>query len=127
MSSGFQPKQVTQYEASHLAELMGTVSETIIDYALDLIPPIESTDIIHDNACGAAVVSRAILAKASPTSEGFEISATDINPQFVMGCEQAAQLNKWPVKAQVMDVRESRHCHVPHELLLTLNIGSSIS
>ncbi|KAM0289763.1 hypothetical protein ACHAO9_005640 [Fusarium lateritium] len=114
MSSGFQPKQVTQYEASHLAELMGNVSKTLIEHALDLIPPIEATDVIHDNACGAAVVSQAILAKASPSSKGFKIDATDINPQFVMGCEQLAQLNNWPLKAQVMDALQFPDNHFTH-------------
>jgi len=34
----FQPKQITHYEATHLAELQGDVSETAIKYALGLIP-----------------------------------------------------------------------------------------
>ncbi|ESU09526.1 hypothetical protein FGSG_03671 [Fusarium graminearum PH-1] len=107
MSSPYQPKQVTQYEASHLIELMGNVSETIIDYSLNLLPPFKSTDLIHDNACGAGVVSQAIMAKIPPSAEGLCIQATDINPQFVTGCEQMAKLNRWPLDAHVMDARVS--------------------
>ncbi|KAF0638238.1 hypothetical protein FPSE5266_01862 [Fusarium pseudograminearum] len=106
MSSPYQPKQVTQYEASHLIELMGNVSETIIDYSLDIIPPFKPTDLIHDNACGAGVVSQAIIEKIPPSAEGLRIQATDINPQFVIACEQMAKLNKWPVEAHVMDARD---------------------
>ncbi|KAF4448354.1 hypothetical protein F53441_8229 [Fusarium austroafricanum] len=104
MSSGFQPKQVTQYEASHLAELMGKVSETVANFSLDLIPPFQSTDIIHDNACGSLVVSQCILSKSS-TPNGLHIDATDINPQFIMGAEQVVQTTNLPVKAKVMDAR----------------------
>ncbi|GKU07718.1 gdsl esterase lipase protein [Fusarium langsethiae] len=103
MSSSYQPKQVTQYEASHLIELMGNVSETIINFSLDLLPPFKSTDIIHDNACGAGVASQAIMARTPPSAEGLRIQATDINPQFVMACEQMAKLNKSPLEAHTMD------------------------
>ncbi|CEI62235.1 hypothetical protein FVEN_g10269 [Fusarium venenatum] len=106
MSSSYHPKQVTQYEASHLVELMGNVSETIIDFSLDLIPPFQSTDLVHDNACGAGVVSQAILGKIPPSAGGLRIQATDINPQFVMACEQMAKLNKWPLEAHTMDARD---------------------
>ncbi|KAF9771881.1 hypothetical protein IL306_010442 [Fusarium sp. DS 682] len=103
MSSGFQPKQVTQYEASHLAELMGNVTDVVANFSLDLMPPFKSTDIIHDNACGPLTVSQAILRKSCP--EGLHLDATDINPQFVMDAKQAAQENNLPLKAHVMDAR----------------------
>ncbi|KAJ4245019.1 hypothetical protein NW762_014226 [Fusarium torreyae] len=105
MSSGFQPKQITQYEASRLVELMGNISEEVIEFSLDLIPPFKPSDVIHDNACGAGTVSQFILEKASPSTEGLHIDATDINPQFIAACEQLAQKNNWPLKTQVMDVR----------------------
>ncbi|KAF4340133.1 toxD [Fusarium beomiforme] len=103
MSSGFQPKQVTQYEASHLAELMGDVTGVVANFSLDLSRPFEPTDIIHDNACGPLTVSQVIL--KTPRPEGLHIDATDINPQFVQSAQQAAQDNKFPLKAQVMDAR----------------------
>jgi hypothetical protein len=113
MASAYQPKQVTQYEASHLIELMGNVSETIINFSLHLIPPFKSSDFIHDNACGAGVVSQAILAKLPPSAEGVRIQATDINPQFVTACEQMAKKNKWPLEAHAMDARVS--CCLLHD------------
>jgi len=98
----FQPKQITQYEAHHLGELQGDVSETAIKYSLGLIPPFESGDIAHDNACGSGAVSATIMETKPP---GITINATDISPQFVAGYAALAEKNKWPVTAEVMSAQ----------------------
>jgi hypothetical protein len=60
--AGFLPKQLTQYEASHLAELQDDVSETVASYFLTLISPIPTGSVIHDNACGAGAVTETTMA-----------------------------------------------------------------
>ncbi|KAM0548094.1 hypothetical protein ACHAPJ_010152 [Fusarium lateritium] len=105
MSSNFMPKQITKYEAAHLTELQGNVSETVIDFTLDLMPPFRESDTIHDNACGAGAVSEAIMTRISSTTNTIHIDATDINPQFIAGCKQLAQHSDWPLDAQVMDAK----------------------
>ncbi|KAF4461789.1 Ubiquinone menaquinone biosynthesis C-methyltransferase [Fusarium albosuccineum] len=103
MSQSFQPKQIIKYEASHMIELTGNVSGTVINFALDLIPPIKESSVVHDNACGPGAVSECIMATRTPPFEGIHIDATDFNPQFLAGCAQLAEKNGWPLKAQVMD------------------------
>lgn len=95
----FQPKQLIQYQAEHLSELQGDVSETTIEYILTLTPPFTEGNIIHDNACGSGAVFRTILTNDHPSN--LHIEATDINPQFVEGCAELAKKNNWPVTASV--------------------------
>ncbi len=98
----FQPKQITKYQASDLAELMGTASIQIIEQALKIIPAIKDGDIIHDNAAGAGAVTEEVL-KALPAGANIHIDATDINKAFMESLQAKADQNKWPVSASVMD------------------------
>ncbi|KAF2179225.1 S-adenosyl-L-methionine-dependent methyltransferase [Zopfia rhizophila CBS 207.26] len=99
----FLPKQITTYEAAHLAELQGDVSETAIKYTLELVPPFSQGDVIHDNACGSGAVTETIMGLHPPA---IHIDATDINPQFVAGCAVAVQKNGWPVSTKVESAQE---------------------
>ncbi|KAI0817171.1 S-adenosyl-L-methionine-dependent methyltransferase [Xylaria sp. FL0064] len=99
----FRPKQITNYQAEHLAELQGDVSETAIEYCLGLIPPFEKGDVVHDNTCGSGAVTETIMAKNPPE---IQIYATNINPQFVAGVQALAEKNKWPVSTAVMSAQE---------------------
>ncbi|OTA56915.1 S-adenosyl-L-methionine-dependent methyltransferase [Hypoxylon sp. EC38] len=99
----FHPKQITKYQAEHLAELQGDVSDTAIKYSLRLIPPFSAGDTIHDNACGSGAVTETIMGIPPPA---IHIDATDINPQFVQGCAALAEKNKWPVSTAVMSAQE---------------------
>lgn len=99
----FQPKQITQYQAKHLAELQGDASETVIKYSLTLIPPFSQGGVIHDNACGSGAVTETIMNLHPPS---IHIDATDINPQFVQGCAALAEKNMWPVDTAVMSAQE---------------------
>lgn len=96
----FVPKQITQYQAEHLAELQGDVSGMAIHYCLNLIPPFQTGDVVHDNACGSGAVTESIMAANPPP--GIHIHATDVNPQFVQGVESLAKSKDWPVTAAVM-------------------------
>lgn len=78
----FQPKQITQYQAEHLAELQGDVSEQAIRFTLSLFPTFAAGDIVHDNACGSGAVTETIMALPPPR---IHIDATDVNEQFVQG------------------------------------------
>ncbi|KAI1176570.1 S-adenosyl-L-methionine-dependent methyltransferase [Nemania sp. FL0916] len=99
----FVPKQITQYQAEHLAELQGDVSETAINYFLSLIPPLKTGDVVHDNACGSGAVTESIMARNPPP--GIHIHATDVNPQFVQGVSSLAKSKNWPVTAAVMSAQ----------------------
>lgn len=52
----FQPKQITQYQAEHLAELCGGIGKQAIGFLLGLISPFSDGDVIH-NACGSGAVT----------------------------------------------------------------------
>ncbi|KAM0811465.1 putative S-adenosyl-L-methionine-dependent methyltransferase [Seiridium cardinale] len=101
--SPFQPKQITQYQAEHLEELQGDVSESAVRYTLDLIPPFVAGDVIHDNACGVGVVTESIMEKNPPS---IRIHATDINSEFVKGTGALAEKNGWPVETAAMSAQE---------------------
>ncbi|KAF1950201.1 S-adenosyl-L-methionine-dependent methyltransferase [Byssothecium circinans] len=101
----FKPKQIIQYEAAHLSELQGGVSETAIKYSLSLIPPFSDGDDIHDNAAGSGAVTATIFEQLPPETS-IHIDATDVNEQFVAGCKALAESNKWPVDTAVMSATE---------------------
>ncbi|KAI4597535.1 hypothetical protein KJ359_004237 [Pestalotiopsis sp. 9143b] len=100
----FQPKQLTQYQAEHLSELQGDVSETMMEYILALTPPFTEGNIIHDNACGSGAVLSTILTNDHPSN--LHIEATDVNPQFVKGCAELAEKNNWPVTASLQSAQD---------------------
>lgn len=100
----FQPKQITKYQAEHLAELQGNVSEEAIEYILSLIPSFSDDDVVHDNACGSGAVTETIMGLAPPPT--IHIEATDINEQFVKGVAALAAKNSWPVSTAVMSAQE---------------------
>lgn len=100
----FQPKQITQYQAEHLAELQGDVSEQAIRFTLGLIPPFSAGDVIHDNACGSGAVTETIMGLSTPSS--IHIDATDINEQFVQGVAALVAQKQWPVDTAVMSAQE---------------------
>jgi ubiquinone/menaquinone biosynthesis C-methylase UbiE len=101
----FQPKQITQYQAEHLSELQGDVSETAIKYSLSLIPSFVNGDRVHDNAAGSGAVTATIFEQLQPGTS-IHIDATDVNEQFVKGCKTLAESNSWPVDTAVMSAQE---------------------
>lgn len=99
----FQPKQITQYQAEHLSELQGDVSEQAIRYTLSLLSPLKQGDVLHDNACGSGAVTETIMRQGPPS---IHIHATDINPQFVQGVASLAEKNEWSVSTAAMSAQE---------------------
>ncbi|KAK6196623.1 hypothetical protein LQW54_011363 [Pestalotiopsis sp. IQ-011] len=100
----FQPKQFTQYQAEHLSELQGDLSETMIEYILAMTPPFTEGNIIHDNACGSGAILSTIWTNDHPSN--LHIEATDVNPQFVKGCAELAKKNNWPVLASLQSAQD---------------------
>jgi SAM-dependent methyltransferase len=104
MAQSFVPKQVIQYEASHMDELQGDVSETVIKASMKLLGPVPEGGVVHDNACGSGVVSETIMTSTDPAPpKSLHIDATDVNENFVKGTEALAQQHGWPLTAIVMD------------------------
>lgn len=100
--SAFRPKQITEYQASHMAELMGGTSEEVTAAALCHLPKMIAADaVIHDAACGTAPATTVVLEQSPPT---VTVHATDINPVFVEAVAAMAKEKAWPVTAAVMDV-----------------------
>ena len=100
MAAGFTPKQVTQYEASHLIELQGECSEIVVDSVLQAIPEIAPGSKVHDNACGTGVVFQRIFQKEPKAN--IKVAAPDVNEFFVAGAAQSAKEHGWPVTTAVM-------------------------
>jgi ubiquinone/menaquinone biosynthesis C-methylase UbiE len=75
----FQPKQITQYQAEHLSELQGDVSEQATRFTLSLLSPFKEGEMLHDNACGSGAVTETIMRQGPPA---IHIHATDINPNL---------------------------------------------
>jgi hypothetical protein len=82
----FRPKQITPYQAEHLAEPQGHVSETAIKNSLDLIASFFDGENIHDNVAGSGTVTATIFKQLKP-GISIHIDATDVNEQFVQGCK----------------------------------------
>ncbi|KAI0391102.1 S-adenosyl-L-methionine-dependent methyltransferase [Xylariaceae sp. FL0594] len=94
--SSFEPKQKMKVGFEDLEELMGGVSDTANRYSLGLIPPLQTGDVVHDNACGSGAVTNAIMTTEERPS-GIHIFATDINTEFVKGVQKLAEKNNWPL------------------------------
>ncbi|RDW89130.1 hypothetical protein BP6252_01162 [Coleophoma cylindrospora] len=58
-------------------------------------PEITASSVIHDNACGPAVVTIEILNRISDKSQHPTIMATDISPGMVRFGEKTAKSNGW--------------------------------
>ncbi|KAF2123061.1 S-adenosyl-L-methionine-dependent methyltransferase [Lophiotrema nucula] len=105
MAAPFKPKQVLTLSADDIAEMQGDGSQQVIRQALKLIPPLTSTSVLHDSACGAGAVTETIM-DANPPS-GIKIHATDLNPTFVAGTKNLAQEKSWNnVETATMDARK---------------------
>ncbi|KAF2825834.1 S-adenosyl-L-methionine-dependent methyltransferase, partial [Ophiobolus disseminans] len=73
----------------------GPVTAQFIAHNLTLIPSIPSGSVVHDNACGTGVVSRAILAP-KPIPD-IKIHATDIDPAFLAAFQADATKHNWAI------------------------------
>lgn len=103
LEMAFQPKQITKYQAEHLNELQGDVSQQAINFSLKPVPSFTDGDLIHDNACGSGAVTESIMALDPPD---IHIEATDINEQFTRGVAALAANKQWPVTTSVMSAQK---------------------
>jgi hypothetical protein len=71
----FVPKQAVPVDAKYYAEILGDGKQDVAHQVISYISPLPEGSIVHDNACGQGVVSKAIMAQ-SPKS--ITIHATDI-------------------------------------------------
>ncbi|OTA99013.1 hypothetical protein M426DRAFT_76635 [Hypoxylon sp. CI-4A] len=85
-------RSLTHYQAEHLIELQGNVSEAAIEHCQDKIPPFSEGDVIHDNACESSVVTQTVMSLKPPSIQIFD---TEIKPQF----------NGWPVTSAVVSAQ----------------------
>jgi len=77
--------------------------------ALEILPPITSSSIIHDNACGPGVVSRIIIdqAKAKHLDPLPSIRATDFAEGMIKATQAVIDTQKLStVKAEVMNAQD---------------------
>lgn len=83
----FIPKQRLPLTPALMQELMGDVSLQVARRCVALVPPMTSSSLLLDNACGNGVVTEAVMETQSPGT--FIIHATDMNPKM---CEATAAL-----------------------------------
>ena len=73
------------------------VCQLFARYIIGVAPPITRTSIIHDNACGPAIVTSEILSTGSKTAAPSKIEATDLSPQMIKAAEEAVQAYNWKI------------------------------
>lgn len=79
------------------------IPRLVARHIITLAPPFASTSIIHDNACGPAIVTSEILSKPSDASPP-KISATDNSAAMIDVSVDLIRANGWTtVTAAVMD------------------------
>ncbi|KAI1820256.1 S-adenosyl-L-methionine-dependent methyltransferase [Xylaria intraflava] len=99
-AADFVPKQAHPPNADIYEEIVGDSTSNIARGFLDLIPPIPSGSVIHDNGCGGGQVINVIMERKPPTDITFE--ATDIDPSQIQNCRDAATAGNWPARVTEM-------------------------
>jgi SAM-dependent methyltransferase len=92
----FVPKQALPVDAKTYAEILGDGTQNVAHQIMSYISPFPEGSIVHDNACGQGVVSKAIMSQ-SPIS--ITIHATDIWPKMVEVTNSMASKNSWPIES----------------------------
>ncbi|KAF2279254.1 S-adenosyl-L-methionine-dependent methyltransferase, partial [Westerdykella ornata] len=88
----FAPKQARKPDAKLYSSLVKNTTTDVASYALDLLGPIESGAVVHDNGCGCLEATRALLSK---TAGDITIEATDIDPAMLARAKEIVQAEKW--------------------------------
>lgn len=80
------------------------IPRLIARHIITLTPQITNSSVIHDNACGPAIVTSEILSKASGDSLPSVVESTDIAPPMIEASKNIIQTNNWNVaNAAVLD------------------------
>ncbi|KAF2435157.1 S-adenosyl-L-methionine-dependent methyltransferase [Tothia fuscella] len=99
-------QQFFEKGASEYKKQSGGVTLAILQQVLDMLPPITSSSIIHDNACGPGVATMEILARATKAGTSLPcIQATDYSEGMITILQGRIDEGKWSgsVTAQIMD------------------------
>lgn len=88
----------------------GGVTRAVAQRGLAMLPPITSTSVIHDNACGPGVVTKLILKDAAAKGDDApKIEATDFAKGMIDYLQNEINKNGWSsVHAQVRDASDLR-------------------
>ncbi|CAI6334290.1 unnamed protein product [Periconia digitata] len=95
----FVPKQALPLEAKYYAEILGDGTQDVANQIVSYISPLPEGTVLHDNACGQGIASKAIMAQ-SPKS--ISIHATDIWAKMVEATKAVASQNSWPIECATM-------------------------
>ena len=102
----FTPKQAIALDTPNgYKRTGGLVTSQIARECVALTPPVTSTSVIHDNACGNGQVTSAILTNTSLTESpapGLKILATDLSPTFLSALRREAEARSWPVETALL-------------------------
>ncbi|KAF2662626.1 hypothetical protein K491DRAFT_709973 [Lophiostoma macrostomum CBS 122681] len=79
-ANAFIPKQCPERTPLVLSIVQGDVTQQVARHALNLVPDIASSSIIHEKACGTGPVMSIVASSPSPPQK---LHATDIAPVFV--------------------------------------------
>lgn len=97
MSAPFFPKQAVKFDGALAQELQGNVSEGIAQELLEVVPPIKSGFVIHDNGCGYGSVTGEIMKSGVPLD--IKIYATDKSDSYLAKLRDTLSQNPtWPVE-----------------------------
>lgn len=91
-------------------------------YVLSQLPPMDKGSLVHDNACGPAIVTSEILSGHVPPGThcaptDIVITATDISVPMISAAEDLIKVNKWPnVSAEVLDSQDLAACGIKDDI-----------
>lgn len=94
--------------AANYEKLTGGVTRQVVEKGLALLPPITSSSVVHDNACGPGVVTGYIIKTAAAKgSAPPRIEATDFAKGMIDCVQNDIKKNGWTtVHAQVRDMSD---------------------
>lgn len=112
MTTSYNPSQHFDQLASKYEDLIGLLTGDIARYVLsEHLPPIDSSTVIHDNACGTGLVTQYLQEMMATKSSGSgsispQIEATDFVASVVEITRHKASRHGWKnVTASVMDAQ----------------------
>ena len=80
------------------------VPRLIARHIITLVPPINRESVVHDNACGPAIVTSEMLSTVPSNITPLRIEATDISAPMIEAASDVIKSNDWGfVNTSVMD------------------------
>ncbi|KAI0517002.1 S-adenosyl-L-methionine-dependent methyltransferase [Xylaria bambusicola] len=100
VDNSFIPKQARIKNEDFYGELATSFTKVFIERALDFIPPLVDSSVIHDNGCGTGVVTQSILSR--PSTGKVTIKANDLMQGYVDFYSAELKANQWPAEVSLM-------------------------